>query len=215
MNHSHHLFNRVFQQALPGQQAQQVMAARPASGARWKAQPNAQTREGSVLICLYQRGRDWFFPLIQRPEYGGTHSGQVALPGGRREAIDTDLRDTALRETREEIGLPEAELEIVGQLSSLFVFASNFMVHPYVGICKGEAPQFVLEEREVAEVLETAVEEFLQVPIEEKTLHVRGYEILAPHFPLHQRPVWGATAMILNEFRVLMEKQGGADLIKT
>ena len=66
----------------------------------------SNTRQSSVLILLYEKEGQVFIPLIQRPEYEGVHSGQIALPGGKVEPSDPDILATALRETHEEIGIP-------------------------------------------------------------------------------------------------------------
>ncbi len=76
-----------------------------------------------------------YFPLIERTSHNPNdrHRGQIGLPGGKREVDDVDLVATALREAEEEIGVPRERIEVLGQLSPLYVSVSNFMIYPTVG----------------------------------------------------------------------------------
>src|SRR5690606_38620464 len=89
-------------------------------------------KEGSVLILIYQKNDQLYFPLMLRPNYDGVHGGQVSLPGGKREETDKSFAATAVREAEEEIGVKPDEITVIGQLTELYVFASNFKVVPVV-----------------------------------------------------------------------------------
>ena len=115
--------------------------------------PPAGMRYGAVLILMYLRDEEWHFALIERPEYDGVHSKQIALPGGKQDLDDRDLVHTAFRETEEEIGIPQSALELLSDLSPVYIPPSNFLVSPFVGITTEEA-HFVREEREVAQIIE-------------------------------------------------------------
>ena len=134
---------------LPGVAATQQMSARLANGSRIRMNHEAPPKEGSVMILLYPDEQTVRFPLIQRPEYPGVHSGQMALPGGKKEPGETEIQ-TALRETQEEVGIHAAEIEVIGSLSSFYVFASNFQIHPVIGRLHRK-PLFIPQEEEVAE----------------------------------------------------------------
>ena len=69
---------------------------------------------------------------------------------------DESPAQTALRETEEEIGVPQDEVELLGQLNPVYIPPSDFTVTPFVGWHDG-APQFVAEEREVSEVIEVPI----------------------------------------------------------
>ncbi|MGB0424803.1 MAG: NUDIX hydrolase, partial [Flavobacteriales bacterium] len=146
---------------------QEVMSmARPIAKAI-KENPPEGMREGAVLLLLYPKGENWSTVLIKRTKYEGVHSAQIALPGGKREAGDADMSDTALREAWEEVGVPLKEVSLLGNLSDVYIPPSNFLVSAYVGVVKSR-PGFVAQESEVAEILEMDIKEELltKTPVE-------------------------------------------------
>ncbi len=184
---------------LPGPAAQMRMAPphRDAGPGR------ANFRDAAVLVLFYPRGGSLYFPLTLRSEDTGSHKGQVSLPGGSREEGES-LVETALRETREEIGVDPALAKVIGRLSALDIPHSGFHVHPFVALSDA-APSFVLERREVAELIETPVAELLAedaARFEERSFG--GGADLLPYYLLGGHKVWGATAMILAELRELL-----------
>ncbi|WP_091507585.1 NUDIX hydrolase [Flexibacter flexilis] len=193
------------QQDLPAQAAHKLMEsqARFRQGLSWK--PNDKTRQSAVLILLYPHQDSLFFPLTLRHVYKGAHSGQVSLPGGRREEQDRDLVATALRETHEEIGVVPENVQVIGQLTELFVPASNFMIQPFVGYV-AERPTFQPDAHEVAQLFETDLQQLTEPFRVKKTLLTVGenIELEAPYFDLHGQIVWGATAMILSELKQIL-----------
>lgn len=194
-------------QPLPGHEATQEMSARLANGQKVKMQHDEPPKEGAVMVLFYPDDKIIRFPLIQRPEYPGVHSGQMALPGGKKERGETDI-ETALRETEEEIGVSANRVEVVGTLSSFYVSASNFSIQPVIGAIH-EKPRFVPEENEVAEIVSARVKHLLYEDyLKEKEITVGGgFRLQAPYFDLEGKVVWGATAMMLNELRwILREK---------
>jgi ADP-ribose pyrophosphatase YjhB (NUDIX family) len=112
------------------------------------------------MILLYAAGNDVLFPLTKRPDYLGTHGGQISLPGGKAEAGET-LIETALRETEEEIGIKPESIEVLGTLSDFFVIPSNFMVTPVVGILHDE-PVFTPDPKEVVRVFKGSVNQTIR-----------------------------------------------------
>ena len=82
---------------IPGTDAHNRMKPKLANGAPIEFHHPATPREGAVLILINRIGGEAHFPLIQRPNYEGVHSGQIALPGGEKEATDKSLVDTAIR----------------------------------------------------------------------------------------------------------------------
>jgi hypothetical protein len=151
------------------------------------------------MILIHESDGELKFPLIQRPDYEGVHSGQIALPGGRYETIDQTLTNTALRETKEEIGVDS--IEVIGSLSQFYVAASNYDILPVVGFTKRK-PVFIPDPTEVKEVITPTISQLLsRNNVKEKELVVRGgVKLWSPYFELEQRVVWGATAMMLSEF---------------
>lgn len=198
------LQQKLTQKPLIGKAAHSLVEATPANGFKFKRnQITALTKRSAVLILLYPEQGQVHFSLILRPEYKGVHSGQVALPGGRQEPQDENLIVTALRETQEEIGVPAQSVQVIKPLSDLYVFASDHIVTPVVGFVN-EKPHFQLQEREVAALIPVELEHFLELPIQNTQLTVNNIVINVPYFPIQSHIVWGATAAILNEFKILL-----------
>ncbi len=163
--------------------------------------------KSSVLLMLFERSGDYYFPLIQRPDYTGKHSGQIGLPGGKVEPQDKDRIATALRETEEEIGVDTRKVKVIGRLSELYVQASNYNVFPVVGYLS-EIPVYIPDPKEVSEVIECSIGNLMNEETKkEKELIIRNkYKITAPYFDINNRVVWGATAMMLSEFVMLLKE---------
>ena len=114
---------------------------------------NQQTSvKAGVMILLYPNPTELHVVLMKRPEYPGTHSGQISFPGGKFEANDENLIKTALRETEEEIGVLSSNVMVLGQLTPLYIPASEFEVYPTVGFI--DKPQFIIDPQEVEYVIE-------------------------------------------------------------
>lgn len=164
-------------------------------------------KKSGVLILFYKKEDETHLVLIQRPIYKGTHSGQIAFPGGKVEESDKDIIHTALREANEEVGVEMDDVEVLGKLSDVYIPVSNFLVTPIVGIIN-YTPRFVPELREVAEIIELRVGHLIQV----ETLSLNsiklsnGLIMKVPTFEFNQKIIWGATALMLNELRYILAK---------
>ncbi|MEQ8352466.1 MAG: CoA pyrophosphatase [Leptospiraceae bacterium] len=156
----------------------------------------ADLRSTGLEIERYNPG---LFPLILRPGNQGPHSGQISLPGGKREKGES-LKDTALRETEEEIGLNSSKIHVLGKLTPLYIPVSGFAVHPYVGWFD-TVPQFKRDPLEVEQIL---FYDMLRLSSSDyRTVfdfNYNGRSFESPGFKLEDRIIWGATAMILMEF---------------
>lgn len=194
-------------QALPGGVAQQKMASTLRSALHLPAGPNENTRISAILILFYPIENLIHIPMIVRPVYKGVHSGQVGFPGGRVEEGDKDLVDTALREAREEIGIIPHTIEVLGMLSTLYIPASNYLVHPVVGTTAFR-PDFKPDAYEVDKLLEVPLDELQDITrIGTKQMVVRDHiTIQAPYYDLQGQTVWGATAMIISELNTILEE---------
>jgi 8-oxo-dGTP pyrophosphatase MutT (NUDIX family) len=195
--------HRDLAQPLPGPTAQFGMAPIPRPGSEMDSPPRPDARQSSVLMLFYPYADTVYLPLILRPTYPGVHSGQVGLPGGGREPQDADLVATALREAREEVGIPPDQVRILGSLSPLYVRPSNNMVLPVVGCC-ARRPDFAIDAREVALLVEAPLIEFLEPAnkyVEVWQLRDRVADV--PYFRVQQQVIWGATAMMLGELLAL------------
>ncbi|MFO8000946.1 MAG: CoA pyrophosphatase [Marinilabilia sp.] len=189
---------------LPGREAQDLMAPSTRSTENRMADP-ADARPSSVLVLFYQREGQWFIPFIQRPVYDGVHSGQVSFPGGKCEEEDEGHLYTALRETREEIGVIPGEVIPLGALTPLYIPNSNFFVYPHVG-WMDKTPAFVPDPLEVEEVIEVTVDRLLDKRYT-KTFcrEVNEITITAPYFDAGSKKIWGATAMMLSEMLEILK----------
>jgi 8-oxo-dGTP pyrophosphatase MutT (NUDIX family) len=194
---------------LPGIEGQIKMAPSPVDGRvdRWQVPDNC--RDAGVLLLLYPYAsngadQDLHLVLTRRHEYIGVHSGQISLPGGRRETGEP-LQKTALRETKEEIGVVPEALEVVGQLSSLYTPPSNFCIYPFVGYSDSR-PAFRSDPREVAELIEVPFSLFADpTTCKAETWYFEKYgSRQVPFFEVFGHKIWGATAMILSELLTLM-----------
>lgn len=187
---------------LPGWEAQIGMASKYGKASRVQVPDNP--REGGVLALLYPKESDLHMCFMERSRDGGVHSGQVSFPGGKREVYDPDLSATALREAEEELGIPAHQVELLGQFSQLYIPASNFMVSPFVGSL-GFRPDFDLDEREVANLIEVPLQRLLEEEIQEIEIKIReDFSVEAPAWLIDDQIIWGATAMMLNELLVII-----------
>lgn len=194
------------QNNLPGRSAQEIMAPRPIDESRFKENPNFPAKLGGVMVMLYERDGDWWIPLMKRPEYNGHHSGQVSFPGGKKEKYDADLIETAFRETEEEVGIGATQIDMLGNLTELFIVASNFKVLPTVGLLN-ESPIYMPDSKEVESILEISLSDLKNESKKGvKTMHFGQYTIHSPYYDVDGHVVWGATAMMLSELSYLTDR---------
>ncbi len=162
----------------------------------------------AVLILLYPVDDTIYTLFIRRPEYNGVHSGQISFPGGKKEKGDSNITDTALRETCEEIGICDEELIILGTLTPLFIPVSNIEVTPVVASCI-KRPYIKPDREEVVFVIEARLSDFLKDNIvKERPMAVRGETLDVKYYDYKGHIIWGATAMILHELLVVMKREG-------
>lgn len=160
----------------------------------------------AVNILLYLKDNEWHFPLMVRSENeNDRHSGQISLPGGKREESDRDFEDTARRETSEEIGIDFNYVRIIREISPIYIPPSNFYVYPYISYT-GKNPAFKLHEAEATHLIEFPVTSLLDMHGEPEMMALpgtRGVEV--PVINFDGFIIWGATSMILSEFSHLLK----------
>ena len=189
---------------LPGRAAQSRFEPELSFG-RHYAPPPPDARPAAVMLLLYPEGASWHLPCTLRPETLSSHAGQVSLPGGLIEPGEAS-HEAALRELHEQLGINPTSVELLGQLSPLYLFVSNFSVIPWLGVLD-HAPEFHPSPDEVQEVLELPLEFLLDET--NRGWHVHSHRDLkfsAPHFLWQGHRIWGATSMILSELVALVEE---------
>jgi 8-oxo-dGTP pyrophosphatase MutT (NUDIX family) len=156
--------------------------------------------DSAVLAPVYRdpEGQIRLVLVVKGP--GGRHGGQVAFPGGRREADDPDLLATALREAEEEIGLRRTEVDVLSELPVIETTSTGFRVAPFLGRLKGPPPVWRRQETEIAEILEVPLstladpglhgDEVWELPDWPRGRRVEFYRI-GPH------KLWGVTYRIV------------------
>ena len=164
--------------------------------------------KAGVLALFYPNDYNaTYLVLILRKAYKGVHSAQVGFPGGKIEAHDTSMMHTALRETEEEIGIKSSNIEVIKTLSSLYIPPSNFLVHPFFGVSKVPL-QFIKQDDEVEAIIEVPLQAILDDASISYTKVATSFNIQVevPAFFLNGHVVWGATAMMLSEIKVLLKQ---------
>jgi 8-oxo-dGTP pyrophosphatase MutT (NUDIX family) len=163
------------------------------------AQMDAHGRTAAaVLLPLYGwPARPGLIFTERRPDLR-RHAGEISFPGGRQDDPSEDLRQTALRETEEEIGLDPSLVELVGALPPTGTFVTSYKVHPFVGLIP-EEPALEPNPAEVGAILRFDLDE-LREGYGMKRLIRRGVPIRTPTFTVGRHMIWGATARILGDF---------------
>jgi len=199
---------------LPGCRAQEVFEPELAYGRHFGPPPH-DVRRAAVVALVYPHDDAWHLALTKRRDDLPAHPGQVSLPGGYVEPEET-TKQAALRELEEELGVDveqHGEIAVLGNLSPLYIFGTNFFVIPWVAGAT-RRPDFRPNPAEVGLLYETPID-YLIDPAN-RGVHprvLRGIRSWVPHFDWHVAPsetgpngeaasdkIWGATAMILNEF---------------
>ena len=150
------------------------------------------TKDAAVLVPIYPDLRAVF---TERRADLRRHAGEISFPGGRQDHPDEDLRDTALREAHEEIGLDPADVELMGALPPVGTFVTGYRIFPFVGRIK-EQHVWVPQESEVENVLEFSLAE-LVAGHEMRRLVRKGVPVKTPTYTVDGHLVWGATARIV------------------
>lgn len=191
------LSRRLQQGVLPGRAAQARFEPQLSYGRHFGPAPE-DARRAAVLMLLFPDGNQWRLPLVLRPMTLAAHGGQIGLPGG---AVDPgeSSDQAALRELQEELGVPPDGVQLLGQLTQLYVYGTHFLVTPWLAWTP-QRPQFVPCSAEVDEVVEASLSQ-LADPGAVGTFHreLRGITFSAPCISLAGHCLWGATAMMLAE----------------
>ncbi len=191
---------------LPGISAQLLMSP---SGRSDHLESPVHYKEACVLVLIFPKDGEWNLAFIERAEQNANdpHSGQISFPGGKLEETDDTYADCALRETQEEIGVDSSSIGIIGELTSLYISVSNYLIFPFVGFTSQE-PDFVPQESEVRSILEIPLKEVFSHRNKKRVdLTVRQNKLKdVPCYMLDDHILWGASAMILSEFEAVLDE---------
>jgi len=167
--------------------------------------PKKEHRICATMLVLFEENGEIYFPCILRPQKSRVHPGQIAFPGGGREEQDKDLSDTAIRETLEEIGVVVPKMQIIGDLTDMYVPPSNSMITPKVAFLK-KRPVYNIDPNEVDKVIEVSISGLLDPNNQTiKTIQVqKGIKVNMPAIQIGEYLIWGATARILKEFILVL-----------
>ena len=118
-----------------------------------------------------------------------------------------DLKQTALRETAEEIGILRENINVIGCLTDVYITPSNFLVKPFIGVIN-QKPDFILDLVEVEKIIPVNLFSLNDKSIrkEKSILQSGGYKVKTPYFEIEGLTVWGATAMMISELNAVVEK---------
>jgi 8-oxo-dGTP pyrophosphatase MutT (NUDIX family) len=152
--------------------------------------------DAAVLIPLYLERGELVAVFTERRADLKRHAGEISFPGGAQDEGES-LRETALREAQEEIGLAPADVELVGALPPVGTFVTGYRVFPFVGLIRS-GHTWIPQETEVARVLELSLPDLARGH-EMKRLIRKGVPIKTPTYTVDGHLVWGATGRIVQE----------------
>lgn len=202
-----HRLRRRLERPLPGRSAEALFEPELAYGRHFGPPPH-DVRRAAVAILVYPHedpayGTAWHLALTKRRDDLPVHAGQVSLPGGYVESDET-TKAAALRELEEELSVRVDDVAVLGNMSPLYIFGTNFYVIPWVAGLETR-PGFIPNAAEVGALFEVPIEFLIERA--NRDVHpriLRGVRCSVPHFAWRFEgeieKVWGATAMILSEF---------------
>lgn len=186
----------ALRETLPGAAAQMKMAP---PMRQIQPGPEDRPRSSAVLALLHTTGDGLALIFTLRSTSLRHHGGQVSFPGGGAETADATLADTALRETQEEVGISRQDIQILGEMSPLFIAPSQNIVHPFVGWLP-VLPPVTPNPREVDRVLQISLNTLLDpLTLDTYDWQRNGTKLSAPCYRIGDTCIWGATAMMLSE----------------
>ena len=165
---------------------------------------NEGLTSAAVLIPIYEKGGEYYLVVTRRTEEVNDHKGQISFPGGGWQKGDETLRDTALRESCEEIGLNPKDVEILGELDDIVTTTTNYIISPFVAAVP-YPHEFRASPREVEEIIEVPISALLAENNYRERLEFRqGKPVFDYSYEYEGRVIWGATARILKRFLELV-----------
>ena len=185
---------------LPGKTAHETMMIKP----RYKYIAKKTSIPAAVLILLFPIKNKWHFFLTKRTNTVEHHKGQISLPGGMLEKGESH-KEAAIRETFEELGVQSEDINIIGPLTPLYIPISNFKIFPFVGWINSN-PKLKIQSKEVSRVFSPSIFSLMDPQTKKiKDSILVGQKVKIPFFNLKNEVVWGATSMIISEFKNILK----------
>ncbi|MHA1913293.1 MAG: NUDIX hydrolase [Promethearchaeota archaeon] len=164
------------------------------------------TKAAVVFSIVPHKDKPYELILIHRSDKGTRHRGEMSFPGGKFEAqVDKTLKDTALRETEEEIGVPRGNIRLIGCLDD-FPTMTQYIITPFLGIIDKDQ-KLTRQEREVQEIVKIPIDFFTKkLNFREQTIDINGKDFPVFYFNYVKQEngkiftVWGATAYLISAF---------------
>jgi 8-oxo-dGTP pyrophosphatase MutT (NUDIX family) len=194
------------QHDLPGFDSQKLLAPEFREEELNIISPNPKTKSSSILILIFEKNGTAYTVMTKRSMKLNNHPGQVSFPGGRVDKSDKSAEYAALRETNEELGLNLNDINIIGELSSLYIPPSDFIVHPFIGTISELNFNLQPNPAEVDRIMIIPLELFLndneikKFEFKTKDGKIRN----SPCFYWQGECIWGASAMIISELREIL-----------
>ena len=199
-----HRLIKLKNKSLPGVQSHLELAPKNRIQLLKKYKLNLETHDAAVALCFYPDiNNNVILPLILRNKYHGVHSNQISFPGGKKEDDDLDLIETSKRETFEELGIKKENMNFRLKLTDIYIPPSNFLVKPYIFIIE-RTPLLNHNRYEVIKVIKPKLKSLINLNVHYGYINEKKIE--SPFFFIENHIVWGATAMILNEFLSLFKQ---------
>ncbi|ABX13161.1 NUDIX hydrolase [Nitrosopumilus maritimus] len=153
-------------------------------------------RLASVLVVVY--GEEPMVVMTEKPKDMKFHAGEISFPGGKLDPADSDLLDTALRETSEEIGLTITRDQVIGQLDPVITLNSGFLILPFISVLREISK--LSANCEVEKIFHIPLESFLKTMAKDPDpSHNKIQEMYT--FEYQNQIVWGASARILKQMQ--------------
>jgi 8-oxo-dGTP pyrophosphatase MutT (NUDIX family) len=169
-----------------------------------RSHPRPEEHLAAVLVPIVEDQDPWVV-FTRRTDELPRHAGEISFPGGLSHTVDAALRDTALRETEEELGLSPSEVDVLGALPAVHTFVSSILIVPFVGMLRPD-PTFAPNASEIAEVLQYPLvrladaEREVELPRGDHVYRGFAYE-------MQDNTIWGATAFILHSLIEIVRKE--------
>ena len=190
---------------LPGKKSHEIMKVSFEDLTIKNNQSLKKSSCAAVLICLFPDRSGWNFFLTRRSDHVTTHKGQISLPGGMIKKEESP-KDASLRETYEEIGIHSKSIKIIGELTPIYVPISNFKVYPFIGWIN-KKPNIILQKGEVSKIFSISIKDLVNDEnLKKEIRYFNEKKAVVPYFHLKNQKIWGATSLIISEFKFILKE---------